>query len=288
MEFTVETNSVFYVPFHDIQSLTFCSLSKMNAGRFSRHHYQRRGVQLSTDICLRCFQFGHRRHQCRNDPLVTCGKCYRTYMFTKDCLCQQPGKADLTLRMVSGQKYQKPVIDVTIGIKTYAACMNMSIENSRISLEVFQHINECKRLMNETEFVLPGVVQFPIRRRQRQATLDLEVNEEQTDAVILGMDFFVETGFTLTIDRVCVNERSPVLSCPKTIDFLYNQPQGKNLRSWLEKNDRPLYSEYKKGDSPELVEEQRVYLNNNLEEQHEDQISDILELHADDDDLNIE
>lgn len=197
----------------------------------------------------------------------------------------------MTLRMVSGNEYPRPVIDVTIGIKSYEAFINMSIENTRISSSVFHHINECKTLMNEERFTLDVPFEFPIRRRNRQAILRLDVQEQQTDPVILGMDFFMNIGFTLIADRVSVNERSPVIRCPKTIDFLYNQPHGTNLQSWLEENNRPMFHPYQKGSQPELAEEQRICFDNQptvndpLQENLE---ADILQLHPSNDDLNIE
>lgn len=197
----------------------------------------------------------------------------------------------MTLRMVSGSEYPRPVIDVTIGIKSYEAFINMSIEKTRISVEVYNHINECKALMNEPRFPNHVPVEFPIRRRNRQATLKLDVHEQQTDPVILGMDFFMRIGFTLIADRVSINERSPVMRCPRTIDFLYNQPQGIDLQSWLEENNRPMYCQYQKGEPPELAEEQRVSIDNDAisnDPPLENEEADMLQLHPTDDDLNIE
>lgn len=193
--------------------------------------------------------------------------------------------------MVSGSHYPRPVIDVTIGIKSYEAFINMSIERTRISLEVFRHINECKALINEPTFTPHAPVEFPIRRRNRQATLMLDFQEQQIDPVILGMDFFMRIGFTLIADRVSINERSPVMRCPRTIDFLYNQPQGTGLQSWLEENNRPMYRQYQKGEQAELAEEQRVYIDNDPianDPPQENEEADILELHPSNDDLNIE
>lgn len=275
----------------------FSSFTKMNSGRIHRHYRSRRGVEISREICLRCFQFGHRRHSCRNEPIVTCGKCYRVYIFTQDCLCTHHSKKEMTLRMVAGSTYPRPVIDVTIGIKTYEAFINMSMEITTISFDVFEHINECKAIMNEAPFILPTPVNFPVRRHNKQATLALNVQELQITPVILGMDFFMNIGFTLTADRVSINERSPVMSCPKTIDFLYNQPHGEDLHAWLTENHRPTFSQYTKGEQPELTEEQRVYINNNninndnnnnIQDPTDKSDPDVLQLHPSDADLNID
>lgn len=260
----------------------------MNRGRIARHYRQRRGVDIAQNLCLRCFQFGHRRGpHCRNDPLVTCGRCYRVYIFTKDCSCSQPRQEEMTLRLVSGTHYPRPVIDVTIGIRTYEAFINMSIENTKISLDVFQHINECRALMNQPRFTLNTSFEFPVRRRNQQASLRLDVQEQQADSVILGMDFFMRTGFTFVADRVSINERSPVIRCPKTVDFLYNLPQGSDLQSWLQENNRPIYDPYLRGEQPQLLEEPRVVIENPADDPPEDRDEDILDLHADEADLNI-
>lgn len=261
----------------------------MNQGRISRHYRNRRGMDVARNLCLRCFKFGHRRGpQCKNDPLVTCGKCYRVYMFTKDCAHEKSTQEEMTLRLVSGNQFPRPIIDVTIGIKSYEALINMTIEKTRISLDVLEHINECQALINEPQFNFhTDIVEFTIRRRNSHTLLQLDVLEHQTDSVILGMDFFIRNGFNLTVDRVSINERSPVMKCPKSIDFLYNQPQGQELHSWLQENNRPTYNEYKKGEHPELIEEPRVVIENNLEIIPANN-DDILQIHLSDDDLDID
>lgn len=253
----------------------------MNLGRVSRHYRHRRGANFAPNLCLRCFHFGHRRGpQCRNDPLVACGKCYRAYIFTTDCSCDNSPRQEMTLRMVSGANHPRPVIDVTIGIKTYEAFINMSVERTTISPEVVAHINKCNELINVPRVANAETIEFSVRRRYRQAVLQLKVCDLQTEPVILGMDYFMAIGFDLTIDRVTINQRSPVLTCPKTIDFIYNQPEGRDLRTWLQQNDRPLYTEYTKYEQPALQEEPRIVIEND-QVQGEDRDADILELHAD-------
>lgn len=256
----------------------------MNGGRIARHYRHRQGGQVARNICLRCFQFGHRKGpHCRNDPLVTCGKCYRAYIFTTDCSCERSTKEDMTLRLVAGTIHPRPVIDVTVGIKTFEAFINMSIERTTINLDVLRHINECNRMINVPNVANQELVEYPIRRRYRQAILQLQIHEHQNDPIILGMDYFMIMGFDLTTDRVTINQRSPVLACSKTVDFLYNRPEGSNLRTWLEENNRPMYQEYQKEEQPQIQEEQRVFIEN--EQIDEERDADILELHAAEEDL---
>lgn len=190
----------------------------------------------------------------------------------------------MTLRMVSGATYPRPVIDVTMGIHTYEAFINMSIENTRISLEVLNQINECKALLNEEPFTINTRVEFPIRRRNHQTNVLLDIQEHQTDPVILGMDFFMNMGFKLVADHVEINERSPVMNCPKSIDYLYNKPQGRDLRTWLQETHQPIHTGYTK----EETTEENINHNNNTDAQENAYDSDdILELHASDEDLNL-
>lgn len=258
----------------------------MNTGRISRHYRRRRGVDIAKNICLRCFQFGHRKGpHCKNDPLVTCGICYRSYIFTTDC--NHSNSEVLTLRLVEGEKYAKPVIDIVIGTNIYEAYINLSIENTRINLDVLDHINECKELLQLPKVTLPGLISFTVRRRFRQALLQLEVKIAQTEPVVLGMDFFMETGFELTADRVSINERSPILSSTKTIDYLYNLPQGSHLRGWLNEKNRPMCNGYIKGDQPELQEPQVQINPQPVDDTDVTEDNDVLELHASFEDRNV-
>ncbi|KAL5276764.1 hypothetical protein ACFFRR_002157 [Megaselia abdita] len=191
--------------------------------------------------------------------------------------------------MVAGIAHPRPVIDVTVGIRTYEAFINMSIERSRINLEVLHHIQDCNRMINVSndDFIDNEPIEFPVRRRHRQAVLKLEIHITQIESIILGMDYFMVMGFNFIMDRVSINQRSPVLTCPKTIDFIYNHPEGKDLREWLQENDRPVYREYKKDEQTGLQEEPRVFINNDSSDT-EPEDADILQLNAEESDLNFE
>ncbi|KAL5275403.1 hypothetical protein ACFFRR_001343 [Megaselia abdita] len=105
------------------------------------------------------------------------------------------------------------------------------------------------------------------------------------------MEFLMKTNFDFALDKVAINERSPI-RCPNTVDFLYNLPQGEFLKSWMQEKDKPIYHQYTKGENAKLQEEPIVIIENDYQQDHHDkqQIasdSDILDLHTDTEDLDI-
>lgn len=102
----------------------------MNRERVQRHYRNyRRGPNFVARMkfCLRCLQFGHYRHSCRNDPIVTCGKCFRAYFFGDECVCNHRNRQEeMSLRMVQDQKHPRPCIDVRIGRQIFEAFFNQS------------------------------------------------------------------------------------------------------------------------------------------------------------------
>lgn len=264
----------------------------MNRGRINRRQRDfRRGPEFGRRaiFCLRCLQFGHYRQNCKNDPIVTCGSCFRAYHFCAECPCSNRNNNAQTLRLVGGQRFSRPCIDVTIGSESFEAFINQSSSQTTINSHVLNHINSIRQRTNLPPISCPGTVQFGIKRRQREVTLDLEAREQQTDAVILGNDFLSVAGFSLTLDRVTINERSPVVENCRTVDFLYNMPQGDRLKSWLERNHRPLYNQYMKGDEPTLQNQPVVEINNDQYDGQDEagalSDADVLDIHPENDDL---
>lgn len=265
----------------------------MNSGRINRHHNNRRGPDaLNRQLfCLRCLKFGHYRQNCWNKPIATCGRCFRTNYLRKECPCNTNAIHGMNLRMVGDQTFPRPCLDVSIGSRLFEAFINQSTSQTTINPDVLSHINSKREQMNLPKVTCPGVVNFQIKRREIEVTLDLEVRKDQTEAVILGNDFLTGSGFHLTVDGITVNERSIVVDNSRTIDFLYNMPQqGGQLKEWLEANHRPLMSKYTKGENPALQQEPIIIVQN---EQYIPQPeagavidADVLDIHPEDEDLN--
>lgn len=227
-----------------------------------------------------------------NEPIVTCGHCFRAYYFSTECPCNQNDQHGMTLRMVGGEPYPRPCIDVMIGNNSYEALINQSKSRTTINLEVFNYINFLKEQNNLPASATNEVITFNIKRRQKEVLVEIEINENQNDPIVIGMEFLIKTGFNLTIDKVTVNQSSPVIENSTTVNFLYNLEHGDRLRSWLETNNKPLYHSYKKGDQALLQEEPRVIIDNERhnqqipEHQPVDRDNDILDLDTDVDDLD--
>lgn len=199
----------------------------------------------------------------------------------------------MTLRLVADQKYPRPCIDVTIGYHTYAAFVNQSTDQTTINQDVLNRINSLRIHMDLPPIASPNLVEITIKRRDKQVTLEVETVETQKDPIVLGNDFMMGSGFSLSMDGIAINERSPVIDSPDTIDFIYNLEQGQSLRKWLEENERPMYNQYVFGQEPTLQQEPRVvvaYLPSETEEEAENETgtvsdADVLQLHAETEDL---
>lgn len=269
----------------------------MNRGRIQRHY--RRGSRKAVDLCLRCFKFGHHRRSCRNEPIVTCGNCFRAYYFSTECPCNQNDTNGMSLRLVGGESFPRPCIDVMIGNNTYEALINQSKSRTTINQEVLNYINFLQEQNNLPTFNPNEIINFALKRRQKEVLVEMEMVALQTNPIVIGMEFLIKTGFELTIDNVSINQHSPVLESPTTINFLYNLVQGEMLRSWMATRNKPMYNRYRKGNHPLLQEEPRVIIQNNdhqnhpnPEHQHQaqhniDSDGDAIELHTDTDDLDL-
>lgn len=274
----------------------------MERGRIERYYRsrggfnQRRVSRNHNKICLRCFQTGHWRGvDCESrDPKVACGSCFRMNYFSIDCPhCTQKEEITftdgMTLRL-SDQPQPRPYIDVIVGSKTYPALINTSIFRSRINLEVLTAINEERLQKEQPEIPCSGLITHTIRRRHREFNLVFAIRPQQSKPIIVGMDFLFKTGFSLTVDRVSINQRSAVTKTPKTIDFLYNRPQGHHLSRWLQNNNFPMYHAYESGSDPILKEEPEVTINNEYyqsDDNVEETGDDILKIHLDEEDRRI-
>lgn len=268
-------------------------------GGFNQRRFSVNGQKLNQSrsnqnkICLRCFQTGHwRGADCESrDPKVACGSCFRMNYFSVDCPhCTQKGEISfsdgMTLRL-SDHPQPRPYIDVIFGDKTYPALINTSIFRSRINLEALEVINQERRHAGQNEIQYPGLVNYTIRRRHREFNLVFAIRPTQRNPITVGMDFLFKTGFSFTVDRVCINQRSAVTKTPTTIDFLYNRPQGRNLAHWLQNMNSPMYHSYEQGTYPVLKEEPEVTISNEYyqsEDSEEDNQDDVLNINLDDDD----
>lgn len=279
----------------------------MERGRIERYYRSRGGFNQRrvfrdnirsnhNKICLRCFQSGHWRGvDCESrDPKVACGSCFRMNYFSIDCPhCKQKGDETfsdgMTLRL-SDHPQPRPYIDVIFGNKTYPALINTSIFRSRINLDVLTIINEERLQEGQHEIRVNGLVTHTIRRRHREFNLVFAIRPKQRKPIIVGMDFLFKTGFSLTVDRVSINQRSAVTKTPTTIDFLYNRPQGSHLSRWLQNNNSPMYYAYEPGSNPTLKEEPEVSINNEYyqpEDSAEETGDDILSINLDEEDRRI-
>lgn len=198
----------------------------------------------------------------------------------------------MTLRLVKsyGKKYPRPCMDITIGFNTYPAFVNQATDQTTINIEVLEHLNSLREEINLPPITFPNLIEATLKRRDHQVTLELEIKENQVEHVILGNDFMMEKGFNLSIDGIQVHENSAVLDSPNTIDFIYNHDQGIAVKQWMQENDRPMYQKYERGAEPSLQMEPFVVINNDLaqhndqEEDNED--ADVLQLHAENEDLD--
>lgn len=283
----------------------------MECGRINRHYRSRGGSNqnrskrgginqtrtlLKPKLCVRCFEMGHwRGPNCKSiNPNMACGKCFRMNFFAIDCphCAKNPTvgvKDGMTLRLC-GQVQPRLFIDVIFGGKTFPALINTSIYRSRINLEALAIINEERRHANLSKIRPSGLINYTIRRRRRELNLSFVIKPNQREMVIVGMDFLFKTGFSLTIDRVTITQRSAVTKSPTTIDFLYNRPQGSQLFNWMEIMNYPMYHPYERDSVPILKEMPEVTISNEYYHSEEDEVEDdeseqdIIDINLDDED----
>lgn len=258
------------------------------------HIRNRRGATVADDLCLRCFEFGHRRGcYCGNEPIVACGKCFRMNYFTMNCPCSRPSDVlddQMSLRLVGGSA-PRPFIDVMIGFTTYPALLNTGLVRTRINSLVLENINFFREQMELPLAVFPGLVRFNVRRRHREVELEMEIRPHQPCPIELGMDFMMAIGFSLNVDRVNLNQHSPRVAGFNTIDYIYNHSQGRQLRRWIRRYRGAMYHPYQRGNQPQLQEVPIINIPNNppqvqpqAQPQPQLQVAeneDVLELHAD-------
>lgn len=271
----------------------------MNRRRINRH-YKVKNTFNRSQICFRCFKKGHTRGRdcASNDPFVACGRCFRLNYFTVDCICnenhnQKDFSDGMTLRLSDGRK-PRPYIDIILGNTTCPALIDTGIFKAKINLEALSIINRIRYDKGLTMLNYPSIVKFPIRRRQKEVMLSFDIRPQQKPIIIIGMEFLMKVGFSFCIDSVEINQRSPITSTPTITDFLYNHIQGRELKEWIEASNKPMYHSYEPGLNPILQEEPRISIENNYYNIDNgnymdvpDEEDDILDLHPDDEDLEI-
>lgn len=264
----------------------------MNRGKVNRYYRNRRN-QISRP-CLRCFQMGHSHKTCcttgiNSEAKIACGRCFRMNFFTVDCPCDSKNQNrhftdGMTLRLSNGN-LPRIYIDVLFGDSTFAALINTGIVLSRINYNALEIINSQRRADNLPEIQYPSIVNHTIRRRQKEFSLSFEICPDQAEMIVLGMNFLLKSGFSLTVDSVQINHRSPSTSSPDTVDFLYNHQQGTNIRRWLLAINRPLFNSYHRGSNPTLQNGMPVEIRNEYCEDPKNE--EILEIHPDEDDMRL-
>lgn len=273
----------------------------MNHNKVNRYYRKPQSNINQDKLCIRCFCIGHRREDgCgSNEPHIACSQCFRMNIFSQNCVCSNCFKTlsqkGMTLRLSDG-KCPRPYIDVIFGGRIIPALINTSSYRSSINLEALELINAERRLAELSEFTYPGTLEYKIRRRNRTLTLLFTINATQPQLLKVGMQFLMRSGFALTIDRVTISQRSAVTTNPYTIDFLYNRPQGYQLRQLLKRRKLPMYTEYVEGLLPELQEKPEITVHNEYynpdavasEESDGPKIQeDVLSLDADEEDLRM-
>lgn len=261
----------------------------MNRERLNRHYKSHNSLNRS-QICLRCFKRGHTRGKAcgNNDPYVACGRCFRLNYFTVDCICNefntQHNLIDGMALRLSDANTPRMYIDIIIGNTTCPALIDTGSFRGKLNREAVSIVNEDRKIRGLKPLSHLQKFNIPIRRRRKEIILTFDIRSREKQMVTVGMEFLMKVGFSLTIDSVRINQRSPITSSSDSIDFLYNHVQGEQLRNWLEQENKPLYGAYKTNSQPTLEEEPRVIIEN---EYYTDDKNDILEIHPDEEDLQL-
>lgn len=150
-------------------------------------------------VCLRCFQYGHRREDCKNHPIVSCSACFGMNYLTRNC-CQIKWRPKdeyyQSFRMV-GEKNTLFFTDIPIVNKMVAGLIDTNRSTTVIDWSVFsklheEHPNFIYIPPNKCAF---DIQNYSIARVNCKAALlkgDLRI--------ILAMDFLAQRHMELKLD----------------------------------------------------------------------------------------
>lgn len=197
-------------------------------------------VICSNSICDICFQKHSPRVSCTNSEIIACNSCFRLNVRSSNCTCEHYAyNSPQILRLVGSKSSPFWYVDVQIFDQAFPAMINTSIIKCRISLQLSVWIQ-----MTSNGVVDDDATQIlvPISREDgRIAEVKCDINKSQTEMIELGQQYLKYFGYTLTLGNDTINSQtSPIAKHSQEVNFIYNLPEGQDLRNYLNKSRRFL------------------------------------------------
>lgn len=150
-------------------------------------------------ICIRCFQYGHQRDDCKNHPIVSCSTCFGMNYLTRNC-CQinwmPKDQYYQSFRMV-GIKETLFFTDIPIVNKMVAGLIDTNRTTTVLDWAVFNklHLEDPQFKYIHPDNCILNIKKYSIARLNCKTALlknDLRL--------ILGMDFLTQRHVELKLD----------------------------------------------------------------------------------------
>lgn len=152
-------------------------------------------------ICLRCFAYDHHRSECKNDPVISCSKCFGLNYLTRDC-CGSPRKPTdeyyQSFRMV-GSTDTKFFTDIPIANKMVAGLVDTNRSRTVIDWAVLEKLRTESPTVNYTP---PNICSINIPKPHTSVLRTQVVSLPGDLRIVLGMDFLTQRHVELTLKGV--------------------------------------------------------------------------------------
>lgn len=187
--------------------------------------------------CFHCYRTGHSRiTKCPHHGIISCTSCFKLNVFTNKCNCKSIKKPDppQTLRIVAINDTQRWYLDLQLNDTIIPSMVNPCISRSRVNpaLAAWWQSSKNDSVYRDTDTIIITTI-----RKGLLMEIPCDITDNQDEHIILGMEFMITAGYTLTMEGVSVHSKhSAKLSSPYETDYIYNSPSlGKDLRNFLQK-----------------------------------------------------
>lgn len=210
---------------------------------------------LPSSLCIRCFKHGHHHTKCIAFQVVSCSRCFKLHRLTKRC-CELPHMAQhkytQELRLSNPlNNVPRIYLDVKILGRPFAAVLNTFSRRTIVDLavKVFISRRDPDSIRNHVspypEPCIPVPIEFHMVHSIHSA-LVCDMGDDEC-LIEIGMDFLMDRGITMNLGGITLDTRqSWITSHQDQIEFAYNHPNGKPLRTALQEIDYPMTQDFRR------------------------------------------
>ncbi|KAL5278887.1 hypothetical protein ACFFRR_003491 [Megaselia abdita] len=207
---------------------------------------------IYNEICQVCFQVTHNRRFCpTNTKTIACSSCYRMHFFSTNCICSNPIIDPAQSLRMCGTQICRPFMDVYILSACIPALINTSIVQTKIDHKVAEHILS---LHGDIPGMIPKEmdVDFTLGSKSFHLKCNVGLFEEADVHIHLGMDFLSLQHLRIKFGDVKLyGHYRWATDHPDDVQFAYNTPYGKHLRTNLDRVGYPMLPKYSRRTLPD-------------------------------------